>query len=316
MNKNFRNRNRNRRKKNRVRFFSLISVLVIGLGGILVTQGFLNRDKNKENVTVQASKEENDKLKEEKRIEEEKKKEEELLKNSNMNKEGLQYAVDVHDVRKILSGQAEKDGKKEVFLTFDDGPSTTVTPKILDTLKQYNVKATFFLVGNEVDNARHKDLVKRIYDEGNAIGNHSYTHDYKKLYPGNSVNVESFFQEVDKTNTGIRNIIGENFNTRVIRMPGGYMSRKHYKDPSLPAFDAKLGELDMDSIDWNALSGDAEGKKRTPQELAERVKKTVTGQEKAVILMHDTYGKGTTAEALPQIIEWLQSQGYEFKTMK
>ena len=312
MNRNIRNRNRNRRKKNRVRFFSLVSVLVIGLGGILVTQSFLNRDKNKENVTVQASKEEDEKLKEEQKIEAEK----ELLKNSNMNKDGLQYAVDVHDVRKMLDGQAEKDGKKMVFLTFDDGPSTTVTPKILDTLKQYNVKATFFLVGNAVDNEKHKDLVKRIYDEGHAIGNHSYTHDYKKIYPGNSVNIESFFQEINQTNASIKKILGDDFNTRVIRMPGGYMSRKHYKDPSLPALDAKFAELDMDSIDWNALSGDAEGKKRTPQELVERVKKTVTGQEKAVILMHDTYGKGTTAEALPQVIEWLQSEGYEFKTIK
>ncbi|SFA93759.1 polysaccharide deacetylase family protein, partial [Clostridium frigidicarnis] len=290
----------------------LVSVLVIGLGGILVTQSFLNRDKNKENVTVQASKEEDEKLKEEQKIEAEK----ELLKNSNMNKDGLQYAVDVHDVRKMLDGQAEKDGKKMVFLTFDDGPSTTVTPKILDTLKQYNVKATFFLVGNAVDNEKHKDLVNRIYDEGHAIGNHSYTHDYKKIYPGNSVNIESFFQEINQTNASIKKILGDDFNTRVIRMPGGYMSRKHYKDPSLPALDAKLSELDMDSIDWNALSGDAEGKKRTPQELVERVKKTVTGQEKAVILMHDTYGKGTTAEALPQVIEWLQSEGYEFKTIK
>ncbi|SFB48482.1 polysaccharide deacetylase family protein, partial [Clostridium frigidicarnis] len=177
-------------------------------------------------------------------------------------------------------------------------------------------KATFFLVGNAVDNEKHKDLVKRIYDEGHAIGNHSYTHDYKKIYPGNSVNVESFFQEINQTNASIKKILGDDFNTRVIRMPGGYMSRKHYKDPSLPALDAKFAELDMDSIDWNALSGDAEGKKRTPQELVERVKKTVTGQEKAVILMHDTYGKGTTAEALPQVIEWLQSEGYEFKTMK
>ena len=123
-------------------------------------------------------------------------------------------------------------------------------------------------------------------------------------------------QEVDKTNNVLRSVLGQGFNTRIIRMPGGYMSRQYYKDPNLPAFDAKLKERNMCSIDWNAYDSDAEGGKKSAAKLLNEVKKSVANQEKVVILMHDTYGKEETAKALPQIIEYLKSEGYEFKTLK
>nr|WP_244310763.1 polysaccharide deacetylase family protein [Paenibacillus ottowii] len=71
------------------------------------------------------------------------------------------------------------NGKKVVYLSFDDGPSITVTPKILDILKEENVKATFFLVGKAVEeNEVTKKITKRLIREGHAIGNHTYSHDY------------------------------------------------------------------------------------------------------------------------------------------
>ena len=228
------------------------------------------------------------------------------------------YTYDAEKVSDILNNKAERDGKKIVFLTFDDGPSTTITPKILDILKQYDVKATFMLVGKNVEsNEESKKLVKRILEEGHEIGNHTYSHDYKnKLYPKNKLNVDYFMEEIQKTDNAIKSIVGESFNTRVIRMPGGYMSRKIYNDPNLDIFDSRLKEKNIISIDWNAYAEDAETKKRNAEQILEAVKKTVGTKEKVVLLMHDTYGKEETAKALPNIIEYLKNQGYEFKTIK
>ncbi len=209
------------------------------------------------------------------------------------------------------------DGKKTAYLTFDDGPSVTVTPKVLDVLKQYKVNATFFVIGSSVDEGeKSKQILKRSFEEGNAFGNHTYTHNLKTLYPNKKLNVEYFMEEVDKTNNLLKNVLGQDFNTRVIRMPGGYMSRQYYKDPNLAAFDDKLKKMNMCSIDWNAYDFDSEGKKKNAKQLLDEVKKSVGTQEKAVILMHDTYGKEETANALPQIIEYLKAEGYELKTLK
>ncbi|WP_051623505.1 polysaccharide deacetylase family protein [Clostridium hydrogeniformans] len=311
------------RKKRKKRFLITLSVLVVIAGGILFAQYIINKEnkKNSQNVNVQASKEdekksdpkENENKKDSK---EENKEDKPLLKNKNVNPEGDKYAIEAEKVKSMIEGKGEKDDKKIAFLTFDDGPSTTVTPKILDTLKEKDVKATFFLVGNAVDNKKHEDLVKRAFNEGHALANHSYTHNYKTLYPGNHINIDAYMDEFNKTNEAIKKILGDDFNTRVMRMPGGYMSRKHYKDPNLNAFDQKLSEKNIVSIDWNALNGDAEGKKRGAGELLERAKKTVKGHDKAIILMHDTYGKEGTAEALPQIIDFLKGEGYEFRSIK
>ncbi|MBV7271449.1 polysaccharide deacetylase [Clostridium sp. PL3] len=220
------------------------------------------------------------------------------------------------EVKDILDNKGKNDGEKIVFLTFDDGPSVTVTPKILDVLKNYNVKATFCLIGKEINASEgSKNLVKRIFKEGHALANHTYSHNLKSLYPQNKTDVEYFMEEVEKTNSAIKSIVGQDFNTRVLRMPGGYMSRKYYSDPNLEEFNAKLEEKGMYSIDWNAYDFDSEGSKKYAAELLNEVIKSVGAKEKVVLLMHDTYGKEETAKALPQIIEYLKRQGYEFRTL-
>ncbi|NMM62315.1 polysaccharide deacetylase [Clostridium sp. P21] len=234
----------------------------------------------------------------------------------NVSSEGKKYTYDAKKVKDILDGKGENDGKKIAFLTFDDGPSTTVTPRILETLKNYDVRATFCLMGQNVEaNERSKELVSQIFKEGHAIGNHTYSHSMKKLYPGNRLDVNHYMDEVEQDNNAIKNILGKDFNTRVIRMPGGYMSRQYYHDPNLDEFNSRLKEKDMYSIDWNAYDFDAEGRRKNAEQLLEHVKESVGTQQKVVILMHDTYGKDQTAKALPQIIEYLKGQGYEFKTI-
>jgi len=239
--------------------------------------------------------------------------------NSNLSSlENDPVADDITFVEKYLNQQMKgqmpdgADGKKVAYLTFDDGPSETVTPIILDTLKAENVHATFFVVGKAVDESDiTKGLIKREVDEGNAIGNHTYSHNYNYLYPNKTVSVDNFMADVNKTNQSLKNILGENFSTRAIRFPGGHMTWK-----GMDAMDATMKEKDYHQVDWNALSKDAEGAPKKAEQLEQELIKTVTGRQKAVILMHDTYGKEETAKALPEIIKYLKEQGYEFRTMK
>ena len=209
------------------------------------------------------------------------------------------------------------DGKKVVYLTFDDGPSETVTPQILDILKSENVHATFFIVGKSLDKDENtKNIVKQELSEGNSIGNHTYSHNYNYLYPNGKINLSNCMSDIEKTNESLKKVLGEDFSTRAIRFPGGHMTWKNKDSVGMDAMDKALHEKDYHQIDWNSLSQDAEGAPKNAEQLKQEVIKTTAGREKAIILMHDTYGKEETAKALPGIIEYLKQQGYEFKVIK
>ena len=196
-----------------------------------------------------------------------------------------------------------------------DGPSPN-TAKVLSILREKNVKATFFILGENLDkNKNLRAVVKQCIEDGNAIGNHTYSHEFDKLYPDNSVNPSAYLEEFNKNNTLLKSILGEDFDTRVTRMPGGYLSRKYYKDPHLKDFDKVLKENNIVNIDWTALNGDAEGINYSKKELLEYAKKSSKGQRQIVILMHDTYGKEKTVEMLPELIDYYKNNGYEFKTI-
>lgn len=241
------------------------------------------------------------------------------IKITTKHEEGEKFIYDAEKISSIVNYKAVNSGKKIAFLTFDDGPSTTVTPKILDILKQYNVKATFFLLGENVDkNIKSKALVKREFNEGHAIGNHTYSHNRDNLlFPQSKVNVPVFMKDVNKNDEALKNILGDNFNTRLLRLPGGYMTRKYYKDPNLPELNARLSKKNLISVDWNVEIRDSAGKaNKSSKELFDILKEQVGTKSKVVILMHDTYGKMQTADALPLIIKYLKDQGYEFGTIK
>ncbi|OOM74493.1 polysaccharide deacetylase family protein [Clostridium sp. BL-8] len=247
----------------------------------------------------------------------------EIASNTAPTTESNSEVEDVAFVEKYLQQQMKgqkpdgADGKKVVYLTFDDGPSETVTPQILDILKAENVHATFFIVGKELDASEaNKNLVKREVSEGNAIGNHTYSHNYNYLYPNGKINLDNCMADFDKTNQSLKNILGQDFSTRAFRFPGGQMTWDKKDPQGAEAMDNALHGKDWHQIDWNALSKDAEGAHKNAQQLTEQVKETVGKREKAIILMHDTYGKEETAKALPGIIEYLKSQGYEFKILK
>ncbi|EGT3616072.1 polysaccharide deacetylase [Clostridium perfringens] len=237
-----------------------------------------------------------------------------IVPGRNVTFEGKKYAVNVQDVSKMVSGSYEGD-EKYIFLTFDDGPSP-LTEQILDILKSEDVKATFFMLGSRLESGQAtKESLKRAIEEGHAIANHSYTHNFKRLYPGNITDVNYFMDEFKKTNELMREVLGVEFDTNVLRMPGGYNSRVYYKDRNLQELNTNLEKNRIVSIDWNALNGDAEGKPYTKEEMIDYVKKTSKGKNQVVLLMHDTFGKEKTVKALPEIIKFYKEEGYEFKTI-
>ena len=208
------------------------------------------------------------------------------------------------------------DCKKVVYLTFDDGPSTTNTPQVLDILDRYNVKATFFVLGSSIDkNDQAKEILKEQVKRGHAIANHTYSHDYSYLYPNGVMNVNNIISDLEKSENSMKAVLGNDFSTRVIRLPGGYWSWE-----GRTAMKEAMEQQGYYNVDWNALNKDAEGKKKNADELVQCVKEGIQSlgpnADNVVLLMHDTYGKEETVKALPLIIEYLQDQGFEFRTIK
>jgi peptidoglycan/xylan/chitin deacetylase (PgdA/CDA1 family) len=302
------NNRKNRRKLNFKKAFLLMVAC-------LVIFGSFNKVKAYVDESIKHKQEE--KIAEQKRLaeEEQKRKEAEEAKKKMVGvKHGAEsYSYNAKKVEeKLKSGDYSNNGQKVVFLTFDDGTSTTVTPEILKILKEEKVHATFFLTGQNIERGgdKAKELIKQEFEDGHAIANHSYTHDYGVLYPNRTLNLDAFNADFKKTDDILKEVLGPYFSTEVIRCPGGHMSWK-----GMEPLDKYLDENSMASIDWNALSGDAEGKKKNPQELYEYAVKTAEGKEMVVVLMHDTYGKENTAKALPQIIKYFKDNGYQFKVL-
>lgn len=208
------------------------------------------------------------------------------------------------DVTTTLNDIAKSDEKK-AYLTFDDGPTTKATNKILDILKDENVKATFFVVGIHVK--ENPDLVKREYDEGHYIANHGYNHNNKLLYK----DMESFKNEIVSTDAEISKAIGvENYCSHIFRFPNGYMSHI-YTSQKKDALTV-LHDIDYVYVDWNCLNRDSE-KKYSNAQLLNNLKKTAKNKGTLIILMHDTADVNKTYDVLKDSISYLKSQGYEFR---
>lgn len=238
-------------------------------------------------------------------------------KNSNTSIEGDKYTFSAEEAQRVIEKNTPIDGKKIVFLTFDDGPSLNNTPKILDILKTNDVKATFFIMTkNFSETPRAAEILKRELLEGHAIGNHSASHDYNKLYPHRKADMKNIMEDFENANNTMKSILGPDFETKVIRFPGGAMSWKELQ----PVKDA-FAQKGISYVDWNVDSTDAKSLKRTKDEIVAEVKKQVEGNEgvkldKITILMHDARAKEATVQALPEIITYLKSKGYEFRTLK
>ena len=180
----------------------------------------------------------------------------------------------------------DKD-ERAVYLTFDDGPIPRVTPWVLDVLDRYGIKATFFMVGDNI--RKHPDEFRMVVERGHRIGNHTFNH-----IRGLSYDINSYLENTDKACRMM-------MNTKLFRPPHGYMSPKQYAELKKRY---KIIMWDLVTRDYN--------RKFNGEQILQKVKKYV--RNGSIITFHDSLkSEENIIYALPKAIEWLMEQGYEFK---
>ena len=206
----------------------------------------------------------------------------------------------------VMCGQLVRDSfarastEKTVYLTFDDGPSDRVTPKILDVLKEENVKATFFIVGCAAENRKY--LLEREFSEGHTVAVHSYSHIYSRIYSS----PESLLADIDRCNEIIKSVTGSY--SSIYRFPGGSFGL------SKGLIDAVEGH-GMKYVDWNASVCDAEYYCAPREILYANAVDSSKGRDTVILLAHDSTTKTTTVNAIKDIIRYFKRQNYIFKTL-
>lgn len=181
---------------------------------------------------------------------------------------------------------------KCVYLTFDDGAIPEVTPAILDILAKYGVKATFFVVGDNIRKYPH--IYARVVKEGHRVGNHTYHH-----VKGSKLSLNDYLREVDACEQLL-----DQGSARLFRPPYGKMK---------PAQKRAILNRGYEIILWDVLTHDY-NPKYTPERMLNIVKKYT--RPGSIINFHDSVKSGArTIEVLPQVIEWLQAEGYAIQTL-
>jgi peptidoglycan/xylan/chitin deacetylase (PgdA/CDA1 family) len=195
------------------------------------------------------------------------------------------------------------NGKKTIYLTFDDGPSEN-TQKVLDILDQYGVKATFFVTGLNPD---YFGMIGVEYEKGHTVGMHTYTHDYAQVYASE----DAYFNDLSQIAQVVEGQIG--YVPAFVRFPGGSSNTicNDYCPGIMGVLTTDVPARGYQYYDWNASCGD--GAVHTADEIAGYAcDPSYLQYENIIMLMHDANGKESTVEALPRIIEYYQGQGYEF----
>ena len=196
------------------------------------------------------------------------------------------------------------DKKKNIgtiYLTFDDGPSNN-TSKILDILKQEDIKATFFLVNF---NSSYNPVVKRIYDEGHSIGIHSYTHNYKLIYSS----VSAYFDDLNKMNDKIKTITGSD--TKLLRFPGGSSNTiSSFNKGIMTTLVKEVTNAGYHYFDWNVDSSDAWSARNSNDVYNNVINNLKKGTN--IVLMHDLSSNEKTVNVLEKIIKNAKEKGYIF----
>ncbi|MCR1933725.1 polysaccharide deacetylase family protein [Clostridium tepidum] len=223
--------------------------------------------------------------------------------NKNIKDENLKLMSDIDKENETYKQKMKNI--KIAYLTFDDGPSKN-TKEILKILKENDVKATFFVNGHP----GLEDLYKDIAKDGHVIANHTYSHDYKKIY----ISPENFEKDIKKLDKYIEETVGQK-PSHIIRYPGGSNNTisHNYGGPNImKQIINHMNELGYMHFDWNVDSTDASAFCQKKDKIINSVLTESRGLHKAVILMHDTNPKTTTVQALPEIIKGLKEQGFVF----
>lgn len=182
--------------------------------------------------------------------------------------------------------------KKVIALTFDDGPTSNITPQVLATLRKYNIKATFFLIGKNLK--KYPKIAQQIVADGHTLGNHTWHH-WRKLMTEFTAS-----REIEDTADVMYEITG--VQTCLFRPPNGFLYN------GLVGYALKKKDA---VVLWSVDSQDWRGSKTSVDKLVNRIVEKV--KPGAIVLMHDGGGdRSRTVQALPRIIEELTKQGYKF----
>lgn len=199
-----------------------------------------------------------------------------------------------------------KQNTKVAYLTFDDGPSIN-TIKILDILDEYQVKATFFVIGNEEDYAKksYQEMIKR----GHTLALHSYSHNYNVIYRSKN----DFFKDLKR----LELLLGDTYGTKtnVVRIPGGSGNKLFYQHSTKPIIQDILEGLTSSGyvyVDWNVDSKDGISPNTSAYAITRNVLTHSRNYKQAIILLHDINDMKNTVQALPAIIQGLKKDGYTF----
>ncbi|WP_297438980.1 polysaccharide deacetylase family protein [uncultured Clostridium sp.] len=245
----------------------------------------------------------------------------EIIPGENLIYSANKYAVPVNQIALMVSGKS-KIKQKEVFLTFDDGPSVNNTPKILNILKENGVHASFFLIGDHMkSNKAIQNIVRQEIMDGDSVGDHTFTHQLNILYPqyhgASSVNVDEFMKQINDCKDLEHYVLGPHFDTRALRLPGGYMSRVTYKDPHLAEFNKALDQEGWTAMDWTSDSGVAATQAEiSPAAMLKASTHQWKDMTQDVILCHDAGAKVDTVNGLPGVIKFFKEHGYKFMVIK
>ena len=195
-----------------------------------------------------------------------------------------------------LSDEELYEGYRKVYLTFDDGPSSN-TDEILDILKEYDVKATFFVVQHEGRNFER--LYQRIVEEGHSLGMHSCTHVYSDIYSDK----EAFMEDTTRLRNFLYLVTG--VESDIYRFPGGSTNRASSVD--MHEFADALKDEGIVFFDWNVSSRDATAGGVSKSSIINNVTGEIGKHGESIVLFHDLGSKTTTVEALPAVIEYILS---------
>ena len=195
------------------------------------------------------------------------------------------------------------DNDKVAYLTFDDGPSD-VTWDVLNTLEDYGIYAAFFVTYK--DDAESLEIYKEIVNRGHTLAIHSSSHNYKEIY--NSV--DDFLEDFNKLFVHIYNITG--IKPKIFRFPGGSINPYNYNIYN--QLHAEMLRRGFIFYDWNVSSGDADYSV-TKDSIIKSVTESLEGKNKAIVLMHDSAKKKTTAATLSEVIELIKNKGYRFEKL-
>lgn len=219
--------------------------------------------------------------------------------------EGIAKAEIARIEREKEAARRRAAGKSKIIcLTYDDGPNSAVTPKLLDVLKKYNAHATFFVIGRYA--SANPDIVRREHAEGHAVGVHTWSHDYKAIYASPA----AFFADYQQTATLLESLTGEK--PRYCRMPGG-SNNVFVTQTNSEYIRTKLRQGGVSCFDWNCATNDAVGPKKTAKEMEDLVIGQIEKSKRPVVLIHDS--KELTPEVTQAILEHFKGSDVVFESL-